>query len=104
MTYTVTVTDAGGFSAQSGLTLTVTNAPPTPPVVTQFGVGAGPSFGLSGTGPTGAADRILAATNALLPLSNWSVAATGTFTNGAFSFSDPQFTNQGARFYRVATP
>ena len=101
---TVTVTDAGGFSAQSGLTLTVTNAPPTPPVVTQFGVGAGPSFGLSGTGPTGAAYRILAATNALLPLSNWSVAATGTFTNGAFSFSDPQFTNQGARFYRVATP
>lgn len=101
---TVTVTDTGGLSAKASFTLTVTNAPLTPPVVTQFGLSAGPSFGFSGTGPTGATYRILAATNALLPLANWSVVATGAFTTGAFSFSDPQFTNSDARFYRVATP
>jgi hypothetical protein len=65
---------------------------------------AGGSFTLSGTGPNGASYRIFTATNLLQPFTNWTPAATGIFTGGAFSFTDQQATNFTQQFYRATTP
>ncbi len=62
------------------------------------------NFQLSGTGPSGAAYRILAATDVTQPIGSWVQIGLGTFTDGAFSFSDLQATNFPQRFYRVVTP
>jgi hypothetical protein len=75
-----------------------------PPQFTNIVPGAGSSFKLSGTGPAGAGYRILASTNLALPLSNWTAAATGSFSGGVFAFTDTQATNSPQRFYRVVTP
>ena len=39
-----------------------------------------------------------------LASSVWSPARTNTLTNGSFYFSDPQWTNYPARFYRIRSP
>jgi peptidoglycan/xylan/chitin deacetylase (PgdA/CDA1 family) len=79
-------------------------APVAPPRFTSFGIGVGSSFFASGTGPTGAAYRIFATTNGTLPFSNWTLAATGSFSGGVFNFTDAQATNHPQRFYRAVTP
>ena len=48
---------------------------------------------------------VLATTNLLLPLTNWTVLGTVTDNPpGQFQFSDPQATNHPLRFYRVRSP
>ena len=48
---------------------------------------------------------VLATTNLLLPLSNWTVLGAVTDSPpGQFQFSDPQATNRPLRFYRVRSP
>jgi hypothetical protein len=84
------------------LTLDEINA--RPPLITASGKVIGGAFQLSGTGPHGAAYRVLASTNLSLPLSQWTQASTGRFSGGVFTSSDPQASNQPARFYRVAKP
>lgn len=90
------------FNPTNG-TLSVISTVVTPPQFTNFTLGAGGSFTLSGTGPAGAAYRIFAATNLALPFSNWTAMITGTFGGGVFSFTD-QTTNHPQRFYRAVTP
>ncbi len=75
-----------------------------PPQITNIVQSAGGSVTLSGTGPSGAAYRMLTTTNLLLPLNNWTPAATGYFSGGVFDFTDNQATNYPLRFYRVVTP
>ena len=75
-----------------------------PPQFTNFFQNAGGGFTLSGTGPIGAGYRLLAATNLAQPFSNWTPTVTGTFSGGAFNFTDQQATNHPFRFYRVVTP
>jgi len=75
-----------------------------PPQITIIVQGAGGSVTLSGTGPSGAAYRMLTTTNLWLPLNNWTPAATGYFSGGFFNFTDTQATNYPLRFYRVVTP
>ncbi len=63
------------------------------------------SFILSGTGAVGGAYRILATTNVLQPLTNWTAMTTGTFSSGgAFSYTNQQATNFPRRFYRAVSP
>lgn len=62
------------------------------------------NFQISGTGPTGAAYRILSTTNAALPLATWTELGAGTFSDGMFSFTDLNATNHPIRFYSVVTP
>ena len=84
----------------------VTNGPP-PVVEPQFtfvGMGGDGSFNVSGTGPTNASYRILAATNLGLPFSSWTPMVTGVFNGGIFNFTDVLATNFPARFYRAVTP
>jgi hypothetical protein len=75
-----------------------------PPQITNIVPGAGGSVTLSGTGPSGAAYRLLATTNLMMPLNNWTATATGVFSGGVFDFTDTQATNYPLRFYQVVTP
>jgi len=75
-----------------------------PPQITRINLGTGGGFTLSGTGPAGRSYRVLATTNLLLPLINWTLAGTGAFTNGTFNLTDSQTTNYLQCYYRVTTP
>lgn len=62
------------------------------------------NFQITGTGPAGTGYRVLAATNVAQPLLEWLQLDSGTFADGAFSFTDLNATNHPRRFYRVVTP
>jgi hypothetical protein len=75
------------------------------PVILDFG----PSFGVRTNGfgfviswATNLPVVVEAATDLANP--NWSPLATNTLTNGSSYFSDPQWTNYPARFYRLRSP
>ena len=75
------------------------------PHFTGIAKGPGGSVRLTGTGPSGASFRLLAATNVSLPIASWTSLTTSAFdTNGQFSFTDQGATTVNARFYRVSTP
>ena len=59
---------------------------------------------LTGSGPSGAPYRVLAATDLSLPLGNWLEIGNGTFTGGLLDFADLQATNYPRQFYRISTP
>jgi autotransporter-associated beta strand protein len=83
-------------------TLRVTGRVPEVLSVTSTGPG---NFQFSGQGPTNATYSIVASTNVALPLSEWGVVSSGTFSaNGTFTFSDPQAGTHPQRFYRVVSP
>jgi hypothetical protein len=65
--------------------------------------GVGPSgFGFTITGPTNVPIVVQACTD--LVESAWFALATNTLTGGSSYFSDPQWTNDPARFYRFCAP
>ena len=65
--------------------------------------GVGPSgFGFTITGPTNVPIVVQACTN--LIESAWFALSTNTLTDGTSYFSDPQWTNDPARFYRFCAP
>lgn len=59
---------------------------------------------LNAKGTRGATHRLLAATNANLPIASWIPVATNKFTGGVVTFTDPKATNLPTRFYRVVRP
>ncbi len=59
-------------------------------------------FGFSITGTTNLVIVVEAATNLANPA--WSVVGTNTLTGGSSYFSDPQWANYPARFYRLRSP
>ncbi len=59
---------------------------------------------LNAKGTRGATHRLLAATNANLPVASWTSIATNKFTGGVFTFVDTKASNQPTRFYRVVRP
>jgi hypothetical protein len=62
----------------------------------------GGQFGFTVSWATNTSLVVEAATNLTNPL--WVPVQTNTLNNGSFYFSDPQWTNYPARFYRIATP
>ena len=88
------------------LLLVTTTAPAliAPPQITNIVQSIGGNFILSGTGPAGAAYRMLAATNVTSPLSNWTAISTGSFIGGTFTSTDIQAPNHPQRFYQVVMP
>jgi hypothetical protein len=63
----------------------------------------GASFQLTGTAAwTNASYRVLATTN-VLDATSWTLAGSGAFTGGVFSFSE-SITNRPQRFYRIVAP
>lgn len=75
-----------------------------PPQIGTGGLTADGNFQITGTGPNGAGYHVLAATNVAQPELEWTEVGSGTFTGGAFSFTDLSATNYPRRFYRVVTP
>jgi hypothetical protein len=63
------------------------------------------AFQFAFTNTSGGTNTVLATTNLLLPLTNWTVLGTVTDSPpGQFQFTDPQATNRPLRFYRVRSP
>ena len=84
--------------------LTVTNPPPVPPLLSSFGALSNGTFSLEGTAAVGQTCILLGASNLTTPMT-WSYLATNAADlSGAFSLSDPQATNYARRFYRIWTP
>ena len=59
-------------------------------------------FGFTITGTSNLVIVVEACTNLANPI--WSPVATNTLTGGSSYFSDPQWTNYPARFYRLRSP
>jgi hypothetical protein len=66
-----------------------------------FGVG-GNGFGFTFTNGGNPVIVVEACTNLVNP--DWSALATNTLTGGSSYFSDPEWTNSPARFYRFRSP
>jgi mannan endo-1,4-beta-mannosidase len=90
------------YQSSEVLTLDESNAVP-PRTLSVTRPNGGPLL-LAGTGPRGAAYRILASTNPTVPMTNWSQLASSKFAGGVFTFADTQATNFPLRCYRVARP
>jgi hypothetical protein len=71
------------------------------PLMQSSGVGPG-GFGFNITGTADIPIVIEAATN--LANATWVPLQSLNLTNGAFYFSDPNWTNYPARFYRIRSP
>lgn len=82
-----------------------TTAPRAAPVLTAARRLADGSFQFSFTNSPAVTFTVLAHTNPMLPLSNWSVLGTvDEISPGRFEFTDIQATNYSARFYRLRSP
>ena len=80
--------------------------PATPPIIlTNAAKLTNGAFQFAFTNTPGGTNTVLATTNLLLPLTNWTVLGTVTdITPGQFQFTDQQATNRPLRFYRVRSP
>jgi mannan endo-1,4-beta-mannosidase len=95
---------ASQLTYQSPEVITLDELNAVPPLIVSNKPAAGGVFQLAGTGPRGAAYRILASTNIGLPPASWLQLTNATFSGGVFTFTDQQATNFPRRFYRVVTP
>ncbi len=99
-----TVPNAFGGVGTIARTVVVASPPPAPNLgsVTMLGTGA---FQFNFTNAAPNHFTVLAATNATLPLNQWSVLGAATqIAPGMFQFTDPQATNFPQRFYQVRSP
>jgi hypothetical protein len=63
------------------------------------------SFQFTFTGTPGAAFTVMAATDAALPINNWTALSAPTeISPGQFRFTDAQAPSNPRRFYRVRSP
>jgi hypothetical protein len=88
------------FSANSGLPAVLWN----PQIQTgdgSFGI-SNNQFGFNITGTANIPVMVEACTNLASPV--WTPLQTLTLTSGPFHFSDPQWTNYPARYYRISSP
>ena len=92
---------ATGWSSYFGGVSTVLWNPQTQTSDASFGVRTN-QFGFTITGSSNLVIVVEACTNLTHP--TWSPLQTNTLTGGAAYFSDPQWTNQPARFYRLRSP
>jgi BspA type Leucine rich repeat region (6 copies) len=88
------------FSANTGLPVVLWN-PQVQTSGASFGVRTN-RFGFNITGTSNLVIVVEACTN--LANHTWSPVATNTLTGGSSYFSDPQWTNYPARFYRLRSP
>jgi hypothetical protein len=91
---------SGWRAVFDGLPTALWNAQ-VPTTGANFGVRTN-QFGFTITGTTNLVIVVEAATNLANPA--WSAVGTNTLTDGLSYFSDPQWTNYQARFYRLRSP
>ena len=88
-----------------GHAIHVIQAGVTPPILTGYTILGNGQFHFGFTNYPGASFTVLATTNPLLPLTNWTVLGTPTDNgSGQYEFTDLAATNGGQRFYRVRSP
>jgi hypothetical protein len=81
-----------------------TVTPGVVPVIATITVSGAGNVQVAGTGPDGAAFRVLATSDLTQPRNGWDQIHTGSFTNGQFQFTAPDTTNHHHRFYLISTP
>lgn len=100
--YPVTISGMDGNLTNS-VTVNLVVTAPVPPVVNGENYDSSSGlFRFSFSGPAAQSFRVLASTNLLLPLTNWTVLTNGVFGGSAVNFSDSA--TNARRFYRVASP
>ena len=75
------------------------------PLIEASGAGFGVRsnrFGFNITGTTNIPIMVEACANLASPV--WTALTNANLTNGLFYFSDPQWTNYPARYYRISSP
>ncbi len=85
-------------------TLRATNGVTVTPVINNVTRNPNGSIQISGSGTLVAPFDVLASTDVALPISSWVNVGSGTFSNGAFTFTDLTATNYPQRFYLIRTP
>ena len=96
--YTIVVTNVAGAVTSDVAVLTVLVRPA---ILGQEFLDS--SFRLAFTGPDGQTYKVLASTNAMLALGDWTVLTNGTFPVIG-PFIDTTATNDRVKFYRVVSP
>ncbi|HWX20728.1 MAG TPA: YDG domain-containing protein [Candidatus Binatia bacterium] len=100
--YALAGADAGNYLLAQPTGLMASILPLVAPVLDGISLGAGGTQ-LTFHGQPGQNYRVLAAGALTLPLSQWTVLASGTFGAGAATSTDPA-TNLPSRFYRIVSP
>jgi len=90
----------GAFSTNTGLPTVLWN-PLIKTADDSFGL-SNNQFGFNITGTTNIPIVVEASAN--LATASWTALQTCTLTNGSVYFSDPEWTNYPARFYRIRSP
>ena len=91
------------YNSPQVITLDELNARPS--VITTAGISSNGLFQLTGSGPHGAAYRVLAGGDPFISRSNWVTINNGTLTGGVFTSSDSNtVTNHSKRFYQIVSP
>jgi hypothetical protein len=98
--YAITGADAGNYTLSQPVGLTASILPPLPPAFTRISMVSG-SAQIKFTGPFGANYNLLASQDLTVPLSQWTVVASGTFGSGLVTVVDSA-TNSPRRFYVIA--
>ena len=97
--------DDGNGNTNTADTQVMVNAPALlPPVIAAPGLDENGRFQLSFSGLPGQPYRLLAATNAVLPMTAWSVLTNGTVGDTAVPYTDDSSPTNPARFFRIASP
>jgi fibronectin-binding autotransporter adhesin len=90
--------------ALDGSLTVVSSQPPPPPQITSVSL-SGTNLVISGTnGMAGEPYNLLTTTNLTLPLSQWTVLPTNTFSSGNFSITNPVDPGTPRNFYILRTP
>jgi hypothetical protein len=75
----------------------------TPPTIVSYGPWNGASFPLTFSGPSGQTYKVRSSANVTLPLTNWTVLASGTFGTNPVTYTHTSATN-AIQFYRIQSP
>jgi len=101
-TYNVQATNAVAVS-ESSLPASATTYAPAVPTLKGAGSVSNGMYGFSFSGTNGQCYRVLAATNLMVPISNWMVLTSNLFGAGAVNYFDSVSSNP-QRFYRIVSP
>jgi glucuronoarabinoxylan endo-1,4-beta-xylanase len=104
--YTLAGADAGNYTLAQPAGLTADILALVTPVFTSPAItgGAG-GWQLSFSGQAGQSYRVLASTNLMLPLNQWTMLTNAMFDlSGTATFTDTTATNQPQRFYQIGSP
>jgi hypothetical protein len=103
--YTVSATGPLGGLTVSPVVQVNFSAPPPPPIINSARLSGGNLIITGTNGTAGANYCVLATTNLLIPLTNWTILSTNPFgAGGSVYFTNPLNPNSPSAFYRLRSP